>query len=317
MYKLRLVSLLLLVVFLPVDGLAQPSVTLEQAQSFIDTGMQALAPVLDQAKRGNVEANIITEKDVPYQQSQGVDPARLSLDLYTTGEKINSPCKPLLLYIHGGGWLGGDKALALFKPAEFVPSGYVFASANYRFRPDASLLEMVQSVADAVGWLHREAPKHGADPNRIFLMGHSAGAHLVSVLGTNPDFLDRAGVPMAAIRGVISLDTAAYDLPALAASSPFHGMLFGGLQSTWSEVSPLDQIPNNPAKTPFLVFFSEGRSEAATQTRPFVEKLQLAGYPAFLYEALGRNHQQLDTRIGTPGDESTQRIQDFLKEFSH
>jgi arylformamidase len=272
--------------------------------------------LVERATRRNATENVTVKKDIPYQQHADVDQVRLSLDLYTSGEVSSDSEKPLILYVHGGGWLGGDKASALFKSAEFVEAGYVFASANYRFRPEASLVEITQSVADAVGWLHREAREFGGDPNRIFLMGHSAGAHLVSVLGTNPAFLRKSLVPMDAISGVISLDTAVYDLPKLASSSSFHAMVFDGLQSTWLDVSPMHQIHNNPAKTPFLVFYSEGRPAYATQVVPFVEKLRLAGYPVSIHEAKGRSHEELDKQIGTQDDESTQQIRNFLIEYS-
>ena len=301
---------------LSVTCLAQAAITLEQAKTYIDSSMQSLAPLVEQSRLKNILMNVKVRKDIPYEQRDGVDQSRLSLDLYTKKGVTDNADIPLIVYIHGGGWLGGDKVLALFKPAEFVSAGYIFASANYPFRPKSSLLEMAQSVADAVGFLHKEASKFGADPHCIFLMGHSAGAHLVSVLGTNSIFLNNAGVPMKSICGVISLDTAAYDLPALASSSPFHKMVFDGLQSTWLDVSPMQQIPNNMAKTPFLVFFSEGRIQAATQIIPFVEQLKSVGYPAFIHEAMGRTHDELDKKIGTSADVSTRKIQDFLLEFS-
>jgi pimeloyl-ACP methyl ester carboxylesterase len=299
-----------------VGVLAQSPITIEQAKLFVDESTQALAPLIEQANLKNAEVNVVVRKDIPYKHYDGVDQARLRMDLYTSGRNESTVNSALIVYVHGGGWLGGDKASALFKPAEFVPSGYVFASVNYRFRPEASLVEMAQSVADAVGLLRRDASKFDVDPDRIFLMGHSAGAHMVSVLGTNPEFLKNVGVPMKAIRGVISLDTAAYNVPELVESSPFHKLVFDGPQSEWLAVSPIHQIPNNLAKTPFLVFYSEGRSQANTQTIPFVEQLKQSGYPAFLFEAVGRNHEELDKKIGTVDDVATRQIQKFLSEFS-
>ena len=90
------------------------------------------------------ERGVIRIADVGYDSKPGVDPQRQSLDLYLREGLTNAP---VVLYVHGGSWVRGDKARALFKPAALVPEGYLFASMNYRFRPTASLAEMAQDVA--------------------------------------------------------------------------------------------------------------------------------------------------------------------------
>ena len=142
------------------------------------------------AERGRRQAGVTRIADVPYAEIDGVDAERLSLDVYVRDGLADAP---VVLYAHGGGWVRGSKQQALFKPAVLGPAGYLFVSMNYRFRPQASLEEMALDVATAAVWLRENAGKYGGDPARIFLMGHSAGAHLVSLVGTNGALMEGAG----------------------------------------------------------------------------------------------------------------------------
>ena len=264
------------------------------------------------------QKEIKVHRDLAYSAIDGVDPARQSLDIYEPGSGSDDERGlPMVLYVHGGAWIAGDKDLALYKPLAFVPDGFVFASTNYRFRPEASLIEMAQSVADAAGWLTRNASDYGADSQRIFLIGHSAGAHLVSLLGTNTSFLTNAGVPIAAIRGVVSLDTAVYDLPKLVNSptGKFQASVFKGNESYFTMASPWHHVSEDTAHPPFLIFYSDGRPDAITQTIPFGERLRSAGHTATVMEAKGRDHGAIDLKIGTEGDKSTAEIRAFLQKF--
>ena len=218
-----------------------------------------------------------------------------------------------MLYVHGGGWMAGSKAQSFLQPLALVPKGFVYASANYRLRPDATVAEMAQSVADAAGWLARHADEFGGDPHTLFLVGHSAGAHLVSLLGTNATFLQNAGVHPASVRGVVSLDTAVYDLPKLLATSEseLYQRVFGEEESA-EAVSPWHQVQYGAPHPAFLIFYSEGRPAAATQTIPFADRLKDAGHVATAVEAIGRNHGELNNMLGTERDRATAQIVRFL-----
>lgn len=259
-------------------------------------------------------ARIVVQRDVVYRQMPDVDAARLSLDLYTPAETPNETGLPIILYVHGGGWMAGSKEQSFLQPLALVPEGFIYASANYRLRPDATVAEMADSVADAVAWLAKNAPDFGGDPHRLFLIGHSAGAHLVSLLGTNATFLQRAGVNPTSVRGVISLDTAAYHLPKLLAetSAALYQTVFGDAEDI-ERLSPWHHVEYGASHPAFLVFYSEGRPQAATQTIPFAERLEDAGHVATVVEAIGRDHGQLNHMLGTEGDPPTAEIIRFLR----
>ena len=245
----------------------------------------------------------------------GVDAERLSLDLYLPGKRNDEPNgRPIALYVHGGGWRAGSKAQSLLQPLALVPQGFVYASANYRLRPRASVAQMAQSVADAAGWLVRNAQDFGGDPHRLFLIGHSAGAHLVSLLGTNERFLQQAEVDLASVRGVVSLDTAAYDVGKLLTNTEagLYHTVFGDAEDV-DEVSPWHHVGYDVPHPAFLVFYSEGRPAAVTQAIPFAARLEDAGHAATAVEAVGRDHRQLNTMLGTEDDVPTARILGFLR----
>ena len=177
------------------------------------------------------ERGVIRIADIAYNERPGVDPQRQSLDLYLREGLTDAP---VVLYVHGGSWVRGDKARALFKPTALVPEGYLFASMNYRFRPAASLAEMAQDVATAAAWLKRHAAKYGGDGSRIALMGHSAGAHLVAAVGTNEAFMEAAGATLADLSGVVAIDTAMYNVPVqMKNAGAAHANAFGTDRDAW------------------------------------------------------------------------------------
>jgi acetyl esterase/lipase len=110
---------------------------------------------------------------------------RQKLDLYLPKEADPSRKRPLLVWIHGGAWLGGSKERP---PAlRFVEKGYAVASINYRLSQHAIFPAQIEDCKAAIRWLRTNAVKYGYDPNRIGVWGASAGGHLVALLGTTGD----------------------------------------------------------------------------------------------------------------------------------
>lgn len=117
-----------------------------------------------------------------------------SLDIHTTNpaeDGKSAKLTPVLIMIHGGGWRRGDKAgvgVTRHKAPHFVASGYVYVSINYRpsATPDGPKHPAhVQDCAKAIAWVHDNIAKYGGAPNRVFVMGHSAGAHLAALVSTD------------------------------------------------------------------------------------------------------------------------------------
>ena len=181
-------------------------------------------------------------------------PANLqSLDVYEPTIDDACPPAPMVVYVHGGAWAIGDKGNQIIHKVDLFAqkAGWVFASVNYRLSPNPGDLDdpdavrsptHAQDVADAVAWLRANAASFGGDPDRIALIGHSAGAHIVSLLGTREDLLADAGVPRAAVRCVAPLDTVGFDVTEVAPGNDLYQNAFGTDPEAWPASSPQLQV---------------------------------------------------------------------------
>jgi acetyl esterase/lipase len=115
--------------------------------------------------------------------------ARNRLDLYLP-EKAKG-LLPLVVWIHGGAWSGGDKGGLFVMP--MMPKGCAVASINYRLSKQAVFPAQIEDCKAAIRWLRANAAKYGIDPNRIGVWGSSAGGHLVALLGTTAGVKDFEG----------------------------------------------------------------------------------------------------------------------------
>ncbi len=258
-------------------------------------------------------------RDVPYATHEGVDPRLTSLDLYlpthAQGDGQDDRGRPLVVYVHGGGWRIGDKARVHEKPAHYCGKGFVLASVNYRLSPEVRHPAHVQDVAEAIAWLRSHAHEFGADPNRVVLMGHSAGAHLVALLATDPQYLRAHGISPSDLAGVIVLDTASFDLERRARALGMRRMIrdaFGRDPKTLRDASPVSHVHEGDQYPPMLVVFSSERPEARTESQRFVGALREAGATVELLEAEGKDHAAVNRDVGVPGDPMSEAVDRFL-----
>jgi acetyl esterase/lipase len=143
----------------------------------------------------------------------GADPQQ-HVDVYVPDKA--APGAPLIIFWHGGRWKSGDKSDYRFVGAALAESGYVALIANYRHYPQVHMPGFMDDAAQTVQWAAAHAGEFGADPRQLFLMGHSAGAHMAALLALDPRYLSAAG-SAPAIAGVIGL-SGPYDfLPLLEA----------------------------------------------------------------------------------------------------
>ena len=133
--------------------------------------------------------NIEAIWDIPYADS---DEPRQRLDLLLPRERKNK--LPVIVAIHGGGWIGGDKRAVVGRLANFVATGqYAGASVGYRLSNQAAWPAQIHDCKAAIRWIRGNADKYGLDPERIGVIGWSAGGHLAAILGTTGDLSDLEG----------------------------------------------------------------------------------------------------------------------------
>lgn len=129
---------------------------------------------------------------------------RRRLDLYVPEAAAARPA-PVLFFTHGGSWASGDKDEYDFLGRAFASAGLVTVVYNYRLVPEVVFPGFVEDGAAALAFARGLVPRHGGDPDRIVLAGHSAGAYTTAMLALDGRFLAAAGVPRSAIRGAVGL----------------------------------------------------------------------------------------------------------------
>jgi arylformamidase len=254
-------------------------------------------------------------RDIPY----GEDPDRQALDLYLQ-RAPEGTSRPVLVYLHGGGWTEGDKRSPR-KGEFFARAGYVYAAVNYRLSPKVEHPVHVQDVARALGWLHQNVAAHGGDPERIFLLGHSAGAHLAALVTTDARHLQRVGLTPSLVRGVVLLDGSGYDIglrmtSARGWSQRMFRTAFGDDPEVWADASPALHVRAGAHLPPFLLFHVQGRAPSTRQAQVLAQRLQQAGGRAEVVPVTGRNHVTINERLVTPGDRVGTRLLEALRTWT-
>jgi acetyl esterase/lipase len=223
----------------------------------------------------------------------------------------------------GGGWSGGDKGNVSFKPEFFVSEGYVFVSVNYRLTPQVDFPVHAQDVAHAIASAMDNIGQFGGDANQLYLMGHSAGAHLVTLVATDEGYLAEHGKSLSDLRGVISNDIRAYDMVDLAARSggvlpSSYQPVFGEDPEFWAMASPISHVASDKGIPPMMILYSgtgndSGRAYFANN---FADALNVAGVKTRVVGSLGQTHSEINREIGTPNDQVTAAIMRFLDDIS-
>jgi acetyl esterase/lipase len=228
---------------------------------------------------------------------------------------------PLVLFVHGGGWKRGDKtnATGKAKVAHFRAQGYAVASINYRLVPDATVEDQAADVAAALAYVKAHARDLGVDPARIVLMGHSAGAHLVALVGADPRYLRAAGLTESDVAGIVPIDGAAYDVPKqLTIGARIMGetydQAFGTDPARQRAISPTFQAvaPNAPA---FLIIHVQ-RKDGIEQSQGLAAALRKAGTPVQINDFPGtglRGHMEINRSLGDPNYPATPVVDAWLK----
>lgn len=134
----------------------------------------------------------------------GADPAQRA-ELWAPAVAAADQAKPLVVFVHGGGWHSGAPEDYRFVARTLAEAGFATALVGYRLVPEGRFPAMLQDTAAGVRWAREQASKAGVRTDRIALAGHSAGAYNVVMMALDPQWLARAGVPAGSIGGVVSM----------------------------------------------------------------------------------------------------------------
>jgi len=228
-------------------------------------------------------------------QSYGGD-ARQAIDIYIPP---NTHDAPVLVMVHGGAWMVGDKAntgSVENKLKHWLPKGFIVVSVNYRMLPDIMAYEQALDVAHALAYVQDHAAGWGGDAGKLILMGHSAGAHIVALISSAPDTVGR---PWA---GTVVLDSAVMDVPAVMQRRHlgFYDKAFGADPDDWRKASPIDRW--TPRAVPMMLVCSTKRPDHPCDVaNAFHDKAAKAGKPMPVFPH-DLTHEEVNRTLGLPGD---------------
>lgn len=131
------------------------------------------------------------------------DETRLRLDVYTPAGEVRDA--PVVVFFYGGRWTTGSKDDFRFVGQALAAQGFVAVIADHRKYPDVVFPVFVEDAARAVRWTHRNIARFGGSPDKLFVMGHSSGAHLAAMLALNGEYLKAVGGSRSWLKGMIGL----------------------------------------------------------------------------------------------------------------
>ena len=248
-------------------------------------------------------------RDIAYAEED----KRQALDVYAPAEGKDHP---IVFWIHGGGWQTGDKGEVQEKPRAFVDRGFVFVSTNYRLLPDATIQEMAGDLAKALRWVHDHAEDSGGDPERIFVMGHSAGAQLAALICTDHRYLEAEGLSPSLLKGCVPVDGDTYDVPLQIRTveqrrADIYRRKFGD-EASQKDLFPVSHVAEGKDIPPFLILHVADHPETRGQSQRLADALREAGVSATAYPAEGKTHGTINSDLGLPDDKPTRALFEFL-----
>jgi acetyl esterase/lipase len=248
-------------------------------------------------------------KDVEYYDGADKDKVKHKLDLYLP-EGVKD--YPVLFFVHGGAWVFGDRG-DLFGmlygglAKVYAKQGIGVVVISYRLSPKVKHPEHVKDVARAFAWTSRNIGKYGGDARKIFVSGHSAGAHLVSLLTTDETYLKAHKLTAKDIRGVIPI-SGVYRVP-----DNFLPKVFGDSKDAGKNASPITYARGK--LPPFLILYADGDLPGCGKptSEAFRKALEDKGTKAATLEITKSNHTNILFDAGKANTKVSNAIVEFIR----
>ena len=262
------------------------------------------------------------KRNIPY-----ATPAheRHVLDVYSPSHAKHLP---VVFWIHGGGWQAGDKTSVQIKPQAFMDKGFVFVSTNYRLLPHVDMETIVRDIARSIHWVHDHIAEYGGDPQRLFIMGHSAGRTIaVALVCTDERYLKTEGLSLAIIKGCVPVDGDTYDVPAIIETAEtrrrVHGQpqpklghreKFGNDPAKHRDLSAVTHVAKDKGIPPFLIMHVADHPDTSAQAQRLANVLKSAGITVRVFGARESNHNKINADLGVPDNPGTKALFEFVGE---
>ncbi len=234
----------------------------------------------------------------------------LSLDIHRARGVADKA--PVVVFVYGGNWRTGRRQDYRFVGQSLANAGLLVLMPDYRKAPAVAFPAFVEDVARAVAWARQHAQEYGGDPARIFLIGHSAGAHIVAMLGTDARYLQAVGMRPRDLSGVVGL-SGPYDF--LPLTDPDLMAVFDP-PAHWPQSQPVNFVDGD--EPPFLLF--QGTADRTVWPRNSISlasRLRAAGEPVQLHLLEGKGHIGTLIDLLRDGSEVREQTLDFIGTHTH
>ncbi|HJU43473.1 MAG TPA: alpha/beta hydrolase [Vicinamibacterales bacterium] len=250
--------------------------------------------------------------DVDYVAATEYAEKKDRLDIYVP-DKVTSA--PVIFSIHGGGLRQGDKSGQTFVGQRFASAGYIAVVVNHRLSPGVAHPAHIEDIAAAFAWVKKNIAKHGGDPERIFVIGHSAGAYLAALLALDKRYLAAHGLQPSDIRGVVPVSGFFYvDRPGVAPDRPKD--TWGTDVKVWKAASPATYITRTAP--PLLLVYADGDDPwRREQQGEFAAALRAAGHRDVETRMIaGRGHNSVWGEMAKGEEETSRAILQFVSRLA-
>jgi len=225
-------------------------------------------------------------RDIAYFDGEDADKIKHRLDLFLPRDLKDFP---VLLFVHGGAWVHGDKSfLGVYSALaqSLAKKGLGVVVTNYRLSPKVQHPEHIKDVARAFAWTYKHIGEYGGNKAAIFVAGHSAGGHLVALLGTDDSYLKAHGLDLKAIRGDIPISGV------MEIENDFMPKVFGTDDKIRRAASPISHV--RAELPPFLVLYADSDLKVCSKTSiDFARMLKDKKAPVEEMEIKQRNHMSI------------------------
>lgn len=224
---------------------------------------------------------------------------------------------PVLLFLHGGAFIGGYKEWMGFMAPAILRTPAVFVSVSYRLAPEHCFPAQLEDTATAVNWAWHNISRFGGDPERLFIGGHSAGGNLASVVALDKRWLSPYDLPANVIKGVMPVSTP-YDLqyetwdPANEAALNMR-RTYAPNDEDAALISPM-ALATADAPPFYLAAGDCDLWKLAEEMERFGSRLQQLGVPAVSERFIGHDHFDTNSRCVEQGHGWIRRTQSFLRD---
>jgi acetyl esterase/lipase len=254
-------------------------------------------------------AGVRVVRDLAYLPNANYADNKDKLDLYLPEGRTNVP---VIVSYYGGALMAGDKNQQAFIGQRFAAAGFATAVVNYRLSPGVTHPAHVQDAAASFAWVKRNIAKYGGNPDQVFVVGHSAGAYLVALLGTDERYVAAHKLSLRDIRGVVPV-SAFYWVERTGVAPDRDKSVWGTDKSVWIDASPAHHLRKDAP--PMLVLYADGDDEWRRQQNvEMAQVLKAAGAEHVdIVQIAARTHNTIWSKVAEPNDETAGRIIQFVR----